>query len=193
HIRKVRHLILDWRECAFCSRHRNFHVYICGILSLVWMVLSMVMGMCHTWLSKKKSVYPVQPIDCKAHCFSSAGQAAFRTFLKKEFSDENIDFWLACEDYKKTKSATKLASKAKKIYSEFIKSNAPKEINIDFVTREAITRNIGTPTHSSFDMAQEVIYSLMAKDCYPRFLRSDTYLELLKNKIMFRTQYLIFF
>eukprot|EP00062_Callorhinchus_milii_P010885 gi/632956298/ref/XP_007893888.1/ PREDICTED: regulator of G-protein signaling 21 [Callorhinchus milii] len=110
-----------------------------------------------------------------------SGQAAFRTFLKKEFSDENIDFWLACEDYKKTKSATKLASKAKKIYSEFIKSNAPKEINIDFVTREAITRNIGTPTHSSFDMAQEVIYSLMAKDCYPRFLRSDTYLELLKS------------
>ncbi|XP_067893829.1 regulator of G-protein signaling 21-like [Heterodontus francisci] len=110
-----------------------------------------------------------------------AGQAAFRSFLRKEFSEENIDFWLACEAYKKIKSPTKLASEAKKIYSQFIKVEAPKEINIDFTTREDITKNISEPTHSSFDLAQKVIYSLMAKDCYPRFLRSDSYLELVNK------------
>lgn len=56
------------------------------------------------------------------------GLAAFRTFLKTEFSDENIEFWLACEDYKKIKSPAKLVSKANKIYREFIDVQAPREV-----------------------------------------------------------------
>ncbi|CAM5161440.1 unnamed protein product, partial [Natator depressus] len=55
------------------------------------------------------------------------GLAAFRTFLKSEFSEENIDFWMACEDFKKTKSSAKIASKAQKMYSEFIQADAPRE------------------------------------------------------------------
>lgn len=54
--------------------------------------------------------------------------AAFRAFLKTEFSDENIEFWLACEDYKKVKSSAKLVSKANKIYKEFIEVQAPREV-----------------------------------------------------------------
>uniref|UniRef100_A0A8B9FTB0 RGS domain-containing protein n=1 Tax=Amazona collaria TaxID=241587 RepID=A0A8B9FTB0_9PSIT len=57
------------------------------------------------------------------------GLAAFRTFLKSEFSEENVEFWLACEDFKKTKSSAKIASKAQKIYSDFIQADAPKEVN----------------------------------------------------------------
>ncbi|XP_020367146.2 regulator of G-protein signaling 21-like [Rhincodon typus] len=110
-----------------------------------------------------------------------AGQIAFRSFLMTEFSEENINFWLACEDYKKIKCPTKLACEAKKIYTKFIKVEAPEEINIDFTTRENITKNIGDPTPSSFDLAQKLIYSLMAKDCYPRFLKSNNYLELVTN------------
>lgn len=56
------------------------------------------------------------------------GLAAFRTFLKTEFSDENIEFWMACEEYKKIKSSTKLVSKANKIYKEFIDIQAPREV-----------------------------------------------------------------
>ncbi len=56
------------------------------------------------------------------------GLAAFRTFLKSEFSDENIEFWMACEEYKKTKSSTKLVSKANKIFKEFIDIQAPREV-----------------------------------------------------------------
>ncbi|XP_055497213.1 regulator of G-protein signaling 2-like [Leucoraja erinacea] len=112
-----------------------------------------------------------------------AGQAAFRDFLRTEFSEENIDFWLACEAYRKIKSPTKLASKAKKIYSQFIEPKAPKEINIDFTTRENITRSMDKPTQSSFDAAQNVIYGLMARDCYPRFLRSDGYLGLVCRRV----------
>ncbi|XP_066048070.1 regulator of G-protein signaling 21 isoform X1 [Chamaea fasciata] len=109
------------------------------------------------------------------------GLAAFRTFLKSEFSEENVEFWLACEDFKKTKSSTKIASKAQKIYSDFIQADAPKEINIDFHTKNDISQNISEPTLSCFDAAQNSIYCLMAKDSFPRFLRSEVYKELVKK------------
>ncbi|XP_006634926.2 regulator of G-protein signaling 21-like [Lepisosteus oculatus] len=110
------------------------------------------------------------------------GMETFTKFLKTEFSEENIEFWLACEDYKKTKSTSKLASKAKQIYAVYIESEAPKEINIDFSTKTTIKQNILNPTRSCFDSAQSKVYSLMKKDCYPRFLHSDIYLNLTKTK-----------
>lgn len=65
-------------------------------------------------------------------CFSSkqpvGGLAAFRAFLKSEYSEENIEFWVSCEDYKKTKSPAKLSPKARKIYDEFISVQATKEV-----------------------------------------------------------------
>lgn len=66
------------------------------------------------------------------HCNSlvslADGLAAFRAFLKTEFSEENLEFWLACEDFKKTRSAAKLASKAQRIFEEFIDVQAPREV-----------------------------------------------------------------
>ncbi|XP_025783590.1 regulator of G-protein signaling 21 [Puma concolor] len=112
---------------------------------------------------------------------NQAGLDAFRTFLKSEFSEENVEFWLACEDFKKTESAEKMASKAKMIYSEFIEADAPKEINIDFSTRDLISKNIAEPTLKCFDEAQKLIYSLMAKDSFPRFLKSEIYKKLVNG------------
>ncbi|XP_038650828.1 regulator of G-protein signaling 8-like isoform X1 [Scyliorhinus canicula] len=109
------------------------------------------------------------------------GLAAFRAFLRSEYSEENIEFWLTCEDYKKTKSPAKLASKAKKIYSEYIDVQAPKEVNLDFQTRELTRKNLLEPTHSCFNDAQKRIHSLMERDSYPRFLRSKIYLDVLNQ------------
>ncbi|XP_030257886.1 regulator of G-protein signaling 21-like isoform X4 [Sparus aurata] len=114
-------------------------------------------------------------LSCKA------GQIAFREFLKSEYSEENILFWLACEDYKKIKTVPEMISSANRIYSEFVQTEAPKQINIDCGTRENITKNISQPTLTSFDTAQKLIYSLMARDCYPRFLKSDIYQGLLRR------------
>ena len=55
------------------------------------------------------------------------GLCLFRAFLVSEFSEENIAFYLACEDFKATKSS-KLTTKAKKIFDEFIGSDAPREV-----------------------------------------------------------------
>lgn len=59
--------------------------------------------------------------------FCLGGQGVFREFLKSEFSEENIEFWLACEDYKKTKS-DHLHGKAERIYAEFVQSDAIKQV-----------------------------------------------------------------
>eukprot|EP00066_Takifugu_rubripes_P025693 XP_011614959.1 PREDICTED: regulator of G-protein signaling 21-like [Takifugu rubripes] len=110
-----------------------------------------------------------------------AGQIAFREFLKSEYSEENILFWLACEEYKKIKAVPEMISSANRIYSEFVQTEAPKQVNIDCGTRENITKNMCQPSLTSFDTAQKLIYSLMARDCYPRFLKSDIYQGLLRR------------
>lgn len=56
------------------------------------------------------------------------GVEAFTQFLRTEFSEENIEFWLVCEEYKSIDSKSKLLSKAKYIYTVFIESEAPKEV-----------------------------------------------------------------
>ncbi|XP_036375754.1 regulator of G-protein signaling 5-like [Megalops cyprinoides] len=109
------------------------------------------------------------------------GLSAFRAFLVAEFSEENIAFYLACEDFRSTKSTAKLPAKAKNIYDEFIASYAPREVNIDHETRNITKGNLEQPTLSCFDLAQHKIYTLMEKDSYPRFLRSAAYQDLISQ------------
>ncbi|XP_064004356.1 regulator of G-protein signaling 18 isoform X2 [Pogoniulus pusillus] len=111
-----------------------------------------------------------------------AGLDAFMKFLKTEFSEENIEFWIACEDYKKSKTSHELLPKARTIYETFIQKDAPKEVNLDFQTKEVTSQNIRQPILTTFDAAQNTVYRLMEQDSYPRFLRSDLYLSLLKGR-----------
>ncbi|XP_030004478.1 regulator of G-protein signaling 3a isoform X3 [Sphaeramia orbicularis] len=110
------------------------------------------------------------------------GLAAFRAFLRTEFSEENLEFWLACEEYKKIKSQSKMASKAKKVFAEYIAIQSCKEVNLDSYTRDHTKDNLQNVTRSCFDLAQRRIYGLMEKDSYPRFLRSELYLDLINQK-----------
>ncbi|CAG5863201.1 unnamed protein product [Menidia menidia] len=106
------------------------------------------------------------------------GKAAFRIFLKSEFCEENIEFWTACEDFKTLTLQKDLVSKANSIYEEFIQSEAAKEINLDFHTKNAIIQSLHAPTATSFQAAQKKVYSLMENNSYPRFIHSDLYKEL---------------
>ncbi|XP_051696002.2 regulator of G-protein signaling 2-like [Oryctolagus cuniculus] len=112
---------------------------------------------------------------------SKYGVAVFRAFLKSQFCEENIDFWLACEDFKKIKSSQKLSSKAKEIYIEFIEKDALKEVNIDFQTKILIVQNIQNATTGCFTSAQKRVYSLMENNSYPHFLASEFYQNLCKK------------
>ncbi|KAG7457218.1 hypothetical protein MATL_G00244200 [Megalops atlanticus] len=106
------------------------------------------------------------------------GLAAFQVFLKSEFCEENIEFWLACEDFRKITSPAKLTTRAEKIYEEFIRSESPKEINLDYQTKDAVARSLQQPTALCFATAQKKIYILMENSSYPRFIQSELYKEL---------------
>lgn len=102
---------------------------------------------------------------------SETGRTVFTSFLKSEFSEENIDFWLACEDYKKS-TTSKLATRAKQIYQQYVEADSPNEVNLDAATREETRQNMENACPSCFNEAQKMIYILMEKDSYRRFLNS---------------------
>ncbi|KAL2090365.1 hypothetical protein ACEWY4_015053 [Coilia grayii] len=109
---------------------------------------------------------------------SRYGRIAFHVFMKSEFCEENLEFWIACEDLRQIKSPTKLRSRARGIYEQFVKCESPKEVNLDFFTRDAIEQSLHNPSLSCFSSAQTKVYSLMENNCYPRFLLSSLYSDL---------------
>ncbi|XP_078543250.1 regulator of G-protein signaling 1-like [Lissotriton helveticus] len=113
-------------------------------------------------------------------CYN-AGRAAFHVFLKSEYSDENLDFWLACEHFKKSACTDNLQSQAQRIYQEYIKADAPRQVNLDFHTRESVAQKVREATLTCFDEAQWTVYMLMERDSYPRFLKSEGYLNLISR------------
>merc|ERR1719323_2272989 len=107
------------------------------------------------------------------------------SYMKKEYSHENLRFWLAVQELKRGPgSESKIKKKVKEIYEEFLSKGAKAEINIDGKTMEETRIAMKTPTRNTYDKAAEHVYLLLLKkDCYPRFIRSDHYKDLLTNAI----------
>ncbi|XP_076840976.1 regulator of G-protein signaling 20 isoform X2 [Brachyhypopomus gauderio] len=110
-----------------------------------------------------------------------AGRGAFRQFLRTEFSEENMLFWLACEEFHKETNKGAIEEKARLIYEDYISILSPKEVSLDSRVRDVINRNMLEPTSHTFDDAQLQIYTLMQRDSYPRFMNSPVYKNLLKS------------
>ncbi|KAK6638004.1 hypothetical protein RUM44_008428 [Polyplax serrata] len=107
------------------------------------------------------------------------GLQEFTNYLRKQFSHENIRFWMAVNDLRRS-SQQQIAGKVQEIFEEFLAPGAPCEINIDGKTMEKVHKEIKNPTRFTFDCAAEHVYTLLLKkDCYPRFIRSDHYKNLL--------------
>ncbi|XP_036375182.1 regulator of G-protein signaling 20 isoform X1 [Megalops cyprinoides] len=110
-----------------------------------------------------------------------AGRDAFQEFLQTEFSEENMLFWLACEDLRKETNKSTMEEKARLIYEDYVSILSPKEVSLDSRVREVINRNMLEPTAHAFDDAQLQIYTLMQRDSYPRYVNSAAYKTLLKT------------
>lgn len=57
-----------------------------------------------------------------------AGRNAFREFLRTEFSEDNMLFWMACEELKKEANKSIIEEKARTIYEDYISILSPKEV-----------------------------------------------------------------
>ncbi|XP_042337988.1 regulator of G-protein signaling 4 [Plectropomus leopardus] len=112
---------------------------------------------------------------------SQKGRTVFGSFLKSEFSEENLDFWIACEDYKKS-TPSEMVTKAKRLYQQHVEADAPNEVNLDAATREETRQNVKNACPSCFNEAQKMIYTLMEKDSYRRFLNSKLIQDLCQTQ-----------
>lgn len=110
-----------------------------------------------------------------------AGRNVFREFLRTEYSEENMLFWLACEDLKQEINKSAIEEKARSIYEDYISILSPKEVKFLLTTwktpkgskslRVAVSPNwtavMGTPetlccfTRPGFDVP-DVLHMLSA-------------------------------
>ncbi|XP_065337501.1 regulator of G-protein signaling loco isoform X3 [Cloeon dipterum] len=119
----------------------------------------------------------------KPNCFDSFekllddpnGMHAFSEFLKKEFSHENIYFWVACEKYRRLKDHAARKALAKNIFQKHLCSGAPEPVNVDSQARQATKDGLEEAKENLFVATQKQIFNLMKFDSYPRFLKSDSY------------------
>ncbi|OQV25762.1 putative Regulator of G-protein signaling 3 [Hypsibius exemplaris] len=117
---------------------------------------------------------------------STYGTTLFRTFLQLEYNEENLAFYLACEKFKRLDphGHRKITAKAQKIYDEFVRVEAPREVNLDSITRATTVTNLANPNRHCFDHAQRRVRHVLEKDVYPRFLKFDLYTQLLSAPSM---------
>lgn len=105
------------------------------------------------------------------------GRQVLETFLESEFSSENLRFWISIQDLKNAPNGqTKV--KAKRILEEFLSAGAPCQVNVDSrtldVTNKCLDESDSSPRFA-FSLAEEHVFTLMSKDSYPRFIRSQIY------------------
>ncbi|XP_056318935.1 regulator of G-protein signaling 20 [Danio aesculapii] len=112
---------------------------------------------------------------------SAQGRLHLQQFLKSEFSEENLMFWLSCEDLKKETNKTTVEQTVKQIYEDYVSVLSTKEVSLDSRVREVINRNMLEPSSCTFDEAQQQIYTLMQRDSYPRYINSSMYTELIQS------------
>ncbi|XP_064076245.1 regulator of G-protein signaling 7 [Vanessa tameamea] len=110
------------------------------------------------------------------------GREHFAKFLSKEFSGENLKFWLAVQELKAL-PIRRVSSRAKEIWKEFFAAEAPSPVNIDAASRELTRTKVesGTADRYCFDQAQAHVYHLMKSDSYSRYLRSEMYKDYLNG------------
>lgn len=146
-----------------------------------------------SWSNEAEITPSLEEIRCWGDSFdrlmkSSMGRVVFREFLKCEYSEENILFWLACEDLKKDSNPEVVEEKARLIFEDYISILSPKEVSLDSRVREIVNRNMVDPTLHTFDEAQLQIYTLMHRDSYPRFVNSNYFKKLAQRSTSTRKE-----
>lgn len=100
----------------------------------------------------------------------------FSEFLKLQFCQENINFWLECEQFKTlfnraVPTKQLIRSRALKIFKQYLGFEAKQPVNVNYECLQAVEKCLSSPTENLFDEAQLEVFNLMRTDCYPRFCK----------------------
>lgn len=97
----------------------------------------------------------------------------FKDFLKSQFCQENIDFYVACDRFQKLDADDELISfMANQIFNAYLSDNAKQPVNLSHDCLKRIKDRIDSPDTYLFSEAQHEIFELMRTDCYPRFCKT---------------------
>ena len=116
---------------------------------------------------------------------TEAGRQLFGSFLEKEFSSENLKFWIACEQLKEIKEASQFSNQVEAIFNNYIDPSALDEVLWSFLfcttkkfspqislkgcVKESLYTKKENPPRDIFEEAQNDTYSLMHMDSFPRY------------------------
>ncbi|CAG9863617.1 unnamed protein product [Phyllotreta striolata] len=110
------------------------------------------------------------------------GLHMFAEFLKKEFSAENIYFWISCERFKALTSENDRRNEAQRIYRQHLSAGASEAVNVDAPARQGVERHLQGAGVDLLQQAQKQIFNLMKFDSYPRFIKSDIFRRCLNGE-----------
>nr|CAD7463982.1 unnamed protein product [Timema tahoe] len=110
-------------------------------------------------------------------------QSCCGEFLKKEFSHENIYFWVACERYRGLQGSLERKSAAREIFNRHLCLGALEPVNVDSHARQVTQEGLEDASQQLFLQAQKQIFNLMKFDSYPRFIKSALYKECMVRQL----------
>lgn len=138
-------------------------------------------------IAKANSSGPMISVgDIETTLRSAKDRKAFETFLEQHFCAENLNFWIAVEEYRACgANEPKRASLAKRIYETFCSVEATSPVNVDckevsFVQRivnDSQTQRVKAAVDSNefpetlFDNGQNQIFHLLRHDIWPRYCK----------------------
>jgi len=122
-----------------------------------------------TETDKEKPLNIVQIEDILNDCNQLVN---FYEYLRANYSDENLVFWLEAEIYRYLPD-DQLPQRAQEIYNKFFDENSDFAINIDDpdLTLD-VKKRLKSPNRDIFLEAQNVIWGLLKFECFPRFRMS---------------------
>jgi len=100
---------------------------------------------------------------------------AFREYLYQKQSQENLAFWLEVSNYESLFDEKELEKRSQEIFQKFIVDNAPYFINVDFIMREKLKKNLKPPTSASFFLVKDKCWKVLATDHFSDFVTHDLY------------------
>lgn len=112
----------------------------------------------------------------------SCAMSCYRSWIKNEMAEENLDFWLGVKSFEEStyQSDAELIAAAKAIYVTYCDEKAERQVNISgamLIDLRKILEN-GTPDKNTFSTAKQEIYNLMVNNSFSRFKSSPEFSEL---------------
>lgn len=145
-------------------------------------------------MSKRRASFVMeQSTEMRVVLMMPEGFAAFKNFLSKEFSVENILFWHEARIYRdyaqsSTADPIRVTSMAKAVYDHYFREGSVLQINVSFEISKSVQSAVEAIEKSSeldlavaadaFQDAAKHIFGVMIHDPYPRFTRSAEFLAI---------------